>query len=110
VLGIVVVASGLVLDKLIPGIGETRGQMQIANIVHSVATVLMMAMFAGHIYIGSIGMRGAYKAMRTGYVDAAWAEEHHKLWADDIRAGKIAAQRSAPAPESGTLATPGGRA
>jgi formate dehydrogenase subunit gamma len=110
VLGIVVVASGLVLDKLIPGIGETRGQMQIANIVHSVATVLMMAMFAGHIYIGSIGMRGAYKAMRTGYVDAAWAEEHHKLWADDIRAGKIAAQRSAPAPETGTLAAPGGRA
>jgi formate dehydrogenase subunit gamma len=53
-----------------------------------------MAMFLGHIYMGTIGMKGAYDAMRTGYVDEAWAREHHEYWADDIRAGKIAAQRS----------------
>lgn len=96
-LGLIVIASGLVLDKLVPGLGETRGQMQIANLVHGVATVLMMAMFIGHIYIGSIGMKGAYGAMRTGYVDEGWAHEHHSLWLDDIKAGKIPAQRSAPA-------------
>ena len=95
-LGIVVVGSGLVLDKLIPGLAYTRGDMQIANMIHGVATVLMMAMFLGHIYLGTLGMTGAYSAMRTGYVDEAWAHEHHQLWADDIAAGKIPSQRSAP--------------
>jgi formate dehydrogenase subunit gamma len=94
-LGLVVVASGLVLDKLVPGLGDTRGQMQVAHMVHAVATVLMMAMFAGHIYIGTIGMKDSYKAMRTGYVDEAWAKEHHEWWFDDVKAGKIPAQRSA---------------
>ena len=95
-LGIVVVASGLVLDKLIPGLAYLRGDMQIANMVHGVATVLMMAMFLGHIYMGTIGMKDAYRAMKTGYVDEGWAREHHALWADDIRTGKIPAQRTRP--------------
>jgi len=34
--------------------------------------------------------------MKTGYVDEGWAEEHHRLWAEDIQAGKIPAQRSRP--------------
>ncbi len=96
-LGLLVVGSGLVLDKLVPGLGDTRGQMQIAHLVHATATVLMMAMFIGHIYIGSIGMKGAYSAMRTGYVDEAWAKAHHEWWYDDVKAGKIPAQRSRPA-------------
>ena len=98
-LGIVVVASGLVLDKLIPGLAYLRGDMQIASMVHSVAAVLMMAMFLGHIYLGTIGMKGAYQGMKTGYVDEGWAKEHHALWAADIRAGKIPSQRT-PSPES----------
>ncbi len=101
-LGSIVVGSGLVLDGLVPGWGETRAQMQVASIVHSVATVLMMAMFLGHIYLGTIGMKGAYDAMRGGYVDEAWAQEHHVLWADDVRAGKIPAQRSGTPPVVGS--------
>ena len=98
-LGLIVVASGLVLDKLIPGMAYTRGDMQIAQMVHSVATVLMMTMFTLHIYLGTIGMKGAYGAMRSGYVDEGWAKEHHQLWYDDVKAGKIPAKRSAePAP------------
>ena len=93
-LGILVVGSGLVLDKLIPGLLYTRGDMQIAHMIHAAASVLMMAMFLGHIYLGTIGMKGAYQAMRTGYVDETWAKEHHELWANDIAAGKIPAQRS----------------
>ena len=96
-LGLLVVASGLVLDKLVPGLGETRGQMQVAHMVHAVAAVLMMAMFLGHIYIGTIGMKDSYKAMRTGYVDEAWAKEHHEWWYEDVKAGKIPVQRSSPA-------------
>ena len=73
--------------------------MQISHMVHAAATCLMMAMFMGHIYMGTIGMRGAYSAMRTGYVDETWAKEHHELWYNDIQAGKIPAQRSAtPSP------------
>ncbi len=94
VLGLIVVASGLVLDKLVPGLEYLRGDMQIAHMVHAVATVLMMAMFIGHIYMGTVGMAGAYDAMKTGYVDETWAKEHHELWYDDIKAGKIPAQRS----------------
>ncbi|MBE0549798.1 MAG: formate dehydrogenase subunit gamma [Rubrivivax sp.] len=108
--GVVVVASGLVLDKLVPGFGDTRGQMQVAHIVHAVASVLMMAMFLGHIYMGTVGIRGAYQAMRTGYVDEAWAKEHHALWYDDIKAGKVPAHRSGSAGPAGTLAAPGGHA
>ena len=104
-LGVIVVASGLVLDKLIPGLIYERGTMQIANMIHGVATVLMMAMFMGHIYMGTIGMQGAYSAMRTGYVDETWAKEHHELWYDDIKAGKIPAQRSPEAATHGGAAS-----
>ena len=97
-LGIVVVSSGFVLDKLLPGLVYERATMQIAHMVHAVATVLMMAMFLGHIYIGTLGMQGAYQGMATGYVDEAWAKEHHEYWYDDIKSGKIAAQRTATPP------------
>jgi formate dehydrogenase subunit gamma len=93
--GLVVVGSGLVLNKLVPGLLYTRGEMQIAHMVHSAAALVMMTMFLGHIYMGTLGMKGAFSAMRTGYVDEAWAHEHHQLWADDIRTGKVPAQRSA---------------
>jgi formate dehydrogenase subunit gamma len=65
---------------------------------HAVSTVLMMCMFALHIYLGTIGMRGAYKAMRHGWVGDEWAREHHPYWLEDIEAGNIPAQRSQPAP------------
>ena len=96
-LGAFIIGSGLFLDKLLPGFVYTRGQMQIAHMVHAVATLLMIAMILGHIYIGTLGMKGAYSAMRDGYVDETWAREHHALWYNDIVAGKVPAQRSAEA-------------
>jgi formate dehydrogenase subunit gamma len=105
-LGVVVVASGLVMDKLIPNVDYERSTMQVAHMVHSVATVLMMSMFTLHIYLGTIGMRGAYKAMRTGWVDEEWAREHHEYWYEDIRAGKIPAQRSAQPAAAQDVETP----
>jgi formate dehydrogenase subunit gamma len=97
VLGFFVVSSGLTLDKLLPGLAYTRGDMQIAHMIHAVAAVLMIAMFLGHIYLGTLGMKDAYSAMKTGYVDEGWAKEHHALWYDDVRAGKVPAQRTPPA-------------
>lgn len=95
-LGIIVVVSGLVLDKLVPGLIYERATMQVAHMVHAVATVLMMAMFLGHIYLGTIGTTGTYQGMRTGYVDETWAKEHHEYWYDDVKSGKIPTQRSKP--------------
>ena len=94
-LGMVVVVSGRFLDHVVPGLAYTRGNMQIAHMVHGVSVTLMMCMLLGHIYLGTIGMKGAFKAMQTGYVDETWAREHHDVWYDDIKSGKIPAQRSA---------------
>ena len=92
--GLIVVGSGLVLDKLIPGLGTLRSEMQMALIVHSVLAIWMISLLIGHIYMGTVGVRGAFKAMKTGYVTEGWAKEHHELWLADIKSGKIAAQRS----------------
>jgi formate dehydrogenase subunit gamma len=102
VLGLVVVASGLVMDKLVPGLVYDRSTMQIAHMVHSVSNILMIVMFMGHIYLGYV-TEGAMEGMKTGYVDETWAREHHELWLDDIKAGRIPAHRS-PQPAPGTAA------
>ncbi|MBS0340533.1 MAG: formate dehydrogenase subunit gamma [Proteobacteria bacterium] len=110
VLGGIVVGSGLFLDKLLPGFVYTRGEMQVAHMIHATATMFMMALILGHIYIGTLGMKGAYSAMREGYVDETWAHEHHPDWYDDIAAGKIPAQRSQQKPAgsaAGSMATEG---
>jgi formate dehydrogenase subunit gamma len=92
-LGFIVTASGLVLNLLVPGLGQTRGQMQVAHMVHALASVLMMALFMGHIYMAMWGVKDAMKGMRTGQVDEAWAKEHHEMWHDDVKAGRVPAQR-----------------
>ena len=33
-------------------------------------------------------MRGAYDAMRYGYVDETWAREHHEYWYNDVVVGQ----------------------
>ena len=96
-LGIIVIASGLVMDKLIPGLSYDRSMMQISHMVHAVATVLMMVVFIGHIYLGTIGTEGTYQGMKTGYVDENWAKHHHELWLDDVNSGKIPRDRTAAA-------------
>jgi formate dehydrogenase subunit gamma len=97
VCGLVVSGSGLILD--FPNFNQTRSTMQIGNIVHLVIASLFMLAALGHIYMGTLGMAGAYDAMSKGYVDEAWAREHHLYWYNDIKAGKIpAAPDDAPAP------------
>ena len=103
-LGIIVIASGLVMDKLIPGLSYDRSMMQISHMVHAVATVLMMLVFIGHIYLGTIGTEGTYQGMKTGYVDDNWAKHHHELWLDDVNSGKIPRDRTAVAADA-ALAT-----
>ena len=64
--------------------------MQFAQIVHAVVGLLMVAVILGHIYIGTLGMEGAYEAMGDGTVDMSWAKEHHSAWVDKQAAkGKL---------------------
>jgi formate dehydrogenase subunit gamma len=89
ILGLIVSASGFVLDMLLPGIEYSRGNMQIASVIHIVGAVLVASMSLAHIYIGTIGMEGAYQAMRTGYVDDTWAKEHHDIWYEQVVSGEV---------------------
>jgi len=57
-------------------------------VIHASAAMLLIALSLGHIYLGTIGMEGAYQSMKTGYVDETWAKEHHALWYQEAKAGK----------------------
>jgi formate dehydrogenase subunit gamma len=76
--GVTVSVSGFLL--LFPFYGTNIADMQLAQVVHAVVAVLFIALILGHIYIGTLGMEGAFEAMGTGEVDLNWAKEHHDLW------------------------------
>ncbi len=84
-LGVVVSVTGFVLN--FPNFEQGRALMQQANVIHAVAAVVFMTLALGHIYMGTIGVEGAYDAMRIGYVDEVWAKEHHELWYQEVVAG-----------------------
>jgi formate dehydrogenase subunit gamma len=88
-LSIIVAWTGLIL--LFPNFDQTRAAMQEAWIWHASASLLFIAMSLGHIYLGTIGVEGAYQAMRSGYVDEVWAKTHHEIWYDEVKSGKPAA-------------------
>jgi formate dehydrogenase subunit gamma len=88
-LSLVVAASGFVLN--FPNFDQVRAIMIQANIVHAVAAGLVMAASLGHMYLGTLGLEGAYDAMRHGYVDETWAKEHHEYWYNDVKSGKVQA-------------------
>ena len=98
VLSLIVSASGLIL--LFPNFDQVRAVMIEANLVHAVAAGAVMAASLGHIYLGTLGVEGAYEAMRNGYVDEAWAKEHHEYWYNDVKSGKIKAGMATGAPMS----------
>jgi formate dehydrogenase subunit gamma len=60
--------------------------MQLAQMVHATVAVLFVAVMLAHIYIGTIGMEGAFEAMGSGTVDVNWAREHHNLWLEEENA------------------------
>ena len=79
--GTAMVVSGYLL--IFPFYGTTIGDMQLAIMFHSTVAMLYIALMLGHIYIGSLGMEGAFEAMGSGQVDVNWAKEHHSLWYEE---------------------------
>ncbi len=76
--GVTISASGFLL--LFPFFGTDIADMQLAQVIHAAIAVLFVALILGHIYIGTLGMEGAFEAMGTGEVDLNWAKEHHDRW------------------------------
>jgi formate dehydrogenase subunit gamma len=72
--------------------------MQLAQMVHGVVGVVFIAIMLAHIYIGTIGMQGAFEAMGTGEVDVNWAQQHHSLWLEkEAQKGHVRGGGVAPA-------------
>ena len=84
--GAAMAVSGYAL--IFPFYGTSIATMQSAEIVHGIVAVLFVAAMIAHIYIGTIGMEGAFEAMGSGTVDLNWAKEHHSLWLEEEAAAK----------------------
>ncbi len=76
--GLVISVSGYVLDFHV--FGQSRQVMEWAHMAHGIGALGLIVASLGHMYIGSIGMEGAFESISQGYVDANWAKEHHDLW------------------------------
>jgi formate dehydrogenase subunit gamma len=77
--GVAMIISGFIL--LFPFYyGLNVGDMELAEIFHGVVGVMFVALIIAHIYLGTLGMEGAFEAMSEGTVDVNWAKEHHSLW------------------------------
>jgi formate dehydrogenase subunit gamma len=68
----------------LPTVLGPQQEMQLAQLWHGIVAFLFMAIILAHIYLGSIGMEGAFDAMGSGEVDVQWAKEHHGLWYDEM--------------------------
>ena len=83
------------------GFGELRTalapheEMQYAAAWHAIVSFVLMAIIIAHIYIGSVGMEGAYAAMGTGEVKEEWAVQHHSIWAEEVKAERDSAPKDA---------------
>lgn len=63
-------------------------EMQLASLWHAIMSAILIGIVVAHIYIGSVGMEGAFDAMGSGEVDVNWAKEHHSIWAEKVIAEK----------------------
>ena len=97
--GAIMATSGYVL--IFPFYGTDIATMQNAEMVHGIMAMLFVAAMLGHIYIGTVGMEGAFEAMSQGTVDTNWAEEHHSLWFEEEQSLQSKTPRSQPTPAPG---------
>jgi formate dehydrogenase subunit gamma len=81
---------------LFPYIPANVTALQVWTVIHAVIAMLFIAVIMAHVYIGSIGMEGAFDAMGSGEVDLNWAKEHHSLWVAEEQAKGHAPSDSTP--------------
>jgi len=83
----------------LPAVLAPQEEMQLAQVWHTLLAFVLMAIILAHIYIGSVGMEGAYDAMGSGEVDEAWAEQHHSLWLEEVLESQSSDTKSGTAAE-----------
>ncbi len=83
----------------LPTVLAPQEEMQLTQLWHAIVAFVLMAIILAHIYIGSVGMEGAYDAMGSGEVDEAWAHQHHSIWLDEVKAEQAKAPDAATAAE-----------
>lgn len=66
----------------------TLAELQLFQLGHAAIAIVMIAIIVAHIYIGSVGMEGAFAAMGDGQVELQWAREHHSLWVEEVTGEK----------------------
>jgi formate dehydrogenase subunit gamma len=95
--GVAAAATGYLL--MFPFYATDIAGMQTAQMIHGIVAMLYVALILGHIYIGTLGMEGAFEGMGSGEVDVNWAREHHALWLEQemARTGPGNAQTQASA-------------
>jgi len=81
--GVVVALTGLFL--ILPNVFEGRSGMQIALLLHAGLALLYIGGSFIHMYMGTVGARGALDAITKGHVSSEWAEQHHDLWYYEVR-------------------------
>lgn len=69
-------------------------EMQLATAWHAIVALILIAIIIAHIYIGTIGMEGAFDAMGSGEVDENWAKEHHSIWAKEVSGSNKRSRKS----------------
>ena len=79
----------------LPEVLTPHGEMMHAQAWHAIVSFALMGIVIAHIYIGSLGMEGAYDAMGSGDVDLNWAKEHHSLWVEEVQKKSDAGPKSA---------------
>jgi formate dehydrogenase subunit gamma len=94
--GVVLFLSGLTL--MFPFVWFGMADMQLAQLIHSGVSIAMVAVVIAHIYIGSLGMVGAFDAMGTGQVDENWARQHHGVWVTEVQGEVVAGDGGAEQP------------
>jgi len=70
---------------LFPADVGSAADWQFYQVIHALVAAGMSALILAHIYIGSVGMEGAFDAMGNGEVDENWAKEHHSLWVEEVK-------------------------
>ncbi len=79
-------APGWIGLEPLPEVLAPQEEMQFAQLWHAIVSFVLMAIIVAHIYIGTVGMEGAWDAMGSGEVDLNWAKEHHSLWVEEVEA------------------------
>ena len=107
--------TGLILD--FPNFNQTRaddagGQRR----AHGRGAASPACLLAGHIYLGTIGMKGALRSDDARATSTRRGRsEHHEYWYNEVKSGRGAARGRRPPPRiasrdgNGTAALPGGR-